>query len=138
MSRPERCLVAAPGGSDCHDGEHDSLQNLQHFVSGRMNLRIAPVLAEMVRYLDVGAPRLGHTNTPPVMLLMTEFKTCRAMEDECDGNYCDGNYNVPMRRLFAVTINHGAGWRDGLPLEEQVEWDAHASFMDKLVEEEFV
>jgi uncharacterized protein YciI len=67
------------------------------------------------------------------MLLMTEFKTCRAMEDECLGNY-----NVAMRRLFTVMINHGAGWRDGRPLEEQVEWDAHASFMDKLVEEEFV
>jgi uncharacterized protein YciI len=43
-----------------------------------------------------------------------------------------------MQRLFAVMINHGAGWREGLPLEEQVAWQAHADFMDHLVEEEFV
>ena len=43
-----------------------------------------------------------------------------------------------MLRVFAVTIDHGGGWREGLPLEEQVEWHAHASFMDSLVEEEFV
>lgn len=35
-------------------------------------------------------------------------------------------------------INHGAGWRDGLALEQQAEWEAHASFMDNLVDEEFV
>lgn len=35
-------------------------------------------------------------------------------------------------------LTHGAGWREGLPLEEQVEWHTHAGFMDNLVEEEFV
>ena len=43
-----------------------------------------------------------------------------------------------MQHLFAVMLNHGAAWQEGLPLEQQVEWKAHAGFMDKLVEEEFV
>ncbi len=40
-----------------------------------------------------------------------------------------------MLQLFAVIVNRGGTWQSGLPLEGQVEWDAHASFMDALVEE---
>jgi len=43
-----------------------------------------------------------------------------------------------MQQLFAVICHRGPAWRTGLPLEDQAEWDAHASFMDALVEEGFV
>lgn len=32
-------------------------------------------------------------------------------------------------------LNHGAAYQHGLPLESQAEWDAHAKFMDKLVDD---
>lgn len=35
-------------------------------------------------------------------------------------------------------LKRGAAWREGLPLEEQVKWQAHADFMDNLVVEQFV
>jgi len=41
-------------------------------------------------------------------------------------------------KLFAVILTHGAAWRRGLPLEGQVDWTAHAAFMDALVEDGFV
>jgi uncharacterized protein YciI len=40
-----------------------------------------------------------------------------------------------MQQIYAVTLNRAAAWTQGLPLEQQVEWPAHASFMDRLVEE---
>jgi uncharacterized protein YciI len=43
-----------------------------------------------------------------------------------------------MPQLFAVMLNHGAAYQHGLPLESQAEWDAHASFMDALVDEGLV
>ncbi len=43
-----------------------------------------------------------------------------------------------MQQLFAVTLNRGAAWKTGQPLEAQVEWDAHARFMNTLLEEGFV
>ena len=43
-----------------------------------------------------------------------------------------------MQQLFAVMLNRGPAWKQGLPLEEQVEWDAHAKFMDALVDEGLV
>ena len=43
-----------------------------------------------------------------------------------------------QQQLFAVIRHRGVAWQHGLPLERQAEWDAHASFMDALVEEGFV
>ena len=40
--------------------------------------------------------------------------------------------------LFAVIRTHGAAWQTELPLEQQVEWDAHAAFMNALEREGFV
>ena len=40
-----------------------------------------------------------------------------------------------MPQLFAVMLNHGPAYQRGLPLESQTEWDAHAKFMDKLVDD---
>ena len=42
------------------------------------------------------------------------------------------------KKLFAVILVHGAAYQNGQPLEKQVEWDAHASFMDALVDEGLV
>jgi len=39
-----------------------------------------------------------------------------------------------MPQLFAVMLNHGPAYQQGLPLESQPEWDAHAKFMDDLVD----
>ena len=43
-----------------------------------------------------------------------------------------------MANLFAVMLNRGAAYRHGQPLESQPEWDAHAKFMDALVDEGLV
>jgi hypothetical protein len=40
--------------------------------------------------------------------------------------------------VFAVTMVAGPGWEDGRPRREQPGWTEHASFMDQLVEEDFV
>jgi uncharacterized protein YciI len=39
---------------------------------------------------------------------------------------------------FAVTTVHGAEWDASKPIREQVAWDAHASFMDGLVNDGFI
>jgi uncharacterized protein YciI len=39
---------------------------------------------------------------------------------------------------FAVTEECGPGWDEGRPRREQDGWDAHAAFMDSLVEDGFV
>ena len=39
-----------------------------------------------------------------------------------------------MSDLFAVMLARGPAYRHGQPLESQVEWDAHAKFMDALAE----
>jgi uncharacterized protein YciI len=39
---------------------------------------------------------------------------------------------------FAVTVEHGPGWDDSRPMRGQDEWDAHARYMDQLVEEGFI
>ena len=43
-----------------------------------------------------------------------------------------------QKQLFVVVRRRGAAWRQGLPLEGQPEWDAHARFMDALVDDGFV
>ena len=43
-----------------------------------------------------------------------------------------------MPNLFAVMLNHGPAYQQGVPLEGQSEWDAHARFMDKLVDDDVV
>jgi len=40
--------------------------------------------------------------------------------------------------LFAVTRTRGANWNEALPLEGQVDWPAHAVFMNALEAEGFV
>jgi uncharacterized protein YciI len=40
--------------------------------------------------------------------------------------------------LYAVTRTRGTTWQKTLPLEAQVGWDIHASFMNALVDEGFV
>jgi uncharacterized protein YciI len=39
---------------------------------------------------------------------------------------------------FAVTVEHGPGWDSSRSMRDQVEWDAHASYMDALVDEGFI
>jgi uncharacterized protein YciI len=39
---------------------------------------------------------------------------------------------------FAVTVEHGPAWDDSRPMREQEEWDAHARYMDQLVDEGFI
>jgi uncharacterized protein YciI len=39
---------------------------------------------------------------------------------------------------FAVTVEHGPGWDPSRPMREQDEWDAHARYMDQLVDEGFI
>ena len=39
---------------------------------------------------------------------------------------------------FAVTQAHGHAWDASRKLREQADWDAHASFMDGLVDDGFV
>jgi uncharacterized protein YciI len=41
-------------------------------------------------------------------------------------------------RMFAVVLEHGAAWDDARGLREQDGWDAHAAFMDALVDDGFV
>jgi uncharacterized protein YciI len=43
-----------------------------------------------------------------------------------------------MERLFAVLRSRGPAWDDSKPLEGQVDWTAHAAFMDALYEARFV
>lgn len=40
--------------------------------------------------------------------------------------------------LFAVIVERGAAWNWSLPMRRQNEWDAHAAFMDALVEQGFI
>ena len=39
---------------------------------------------------------------------------------------------------FAVTLVHGPGWDSAQPIRSQDAWDAHAAFMDGLVDDEFL
>jgi uncharacterized protein YciI len=39
---------------------------------------------------------------------------------------------------LVVVTRSGPEWNPSLPLEEQSEWDAHASFMDELAETGFI
>jgi len=43
-----------------------------------------------------------------------------------------------VRRLFAVIRSRGPAWDDCRPLDDQVEWAAHAAFMNGLAAEGFV
>lgn len=43
-----------------------------------------------------------------------------------------------MKRLFAVIRSRGPAWNNALPMDDQVDWPAHAAFMDALVDEGFV
>lgn len=40
--------------------------------------------------------------------------------------------------IFAVTMGCGPGWDPSRPRREQPDWDAHAAFMDGLVDDGFV
>jgi len=39
---------------------------------------------------------------------------------------------------FAVILVHGPGWDDSRPIRKQDHWDAHAQFMDGLVDDGFL
>jgi uncharacterized protein YciI len=43
-----------------------------------------------------------------------------------------------MSSLFAVIRSRGAAWQASLPLEGQVDWAAHAAFMNALQKDAFV
>jgi YCII-related domain len=43
-----------------------------------------------------------------------------------------------MHQLFAVIRTRGPAWQDSRPLESQVDWGSHASFMNSLAQEGFV
>ncbi|HTU28856.1 MAG TPA: YciI family protein [Solirubrobacteraceae bacterium] len=39
---------------------------------------------------------------------------------------------------FALTLVHGSGWDDSLPIREQRAWEEHAAFMNGLVNDGFL
>lgn len=39
---------------------------------------------------------------------------------------------------FALTMQHGPHWDDARPIRAQDAWDAHAAFMDGLVDDGFI
>jgi uncharacterized protein YciI len=43
-----------------------------------------------------------------------------------------------MATFHVVVTRSGPEWKTGAPLEEQSGWEAHAEFMDRLVEEGFI
>jgi hypothetical protein len=43
-----------------------------------------------------------------------------------------------MERVFVVLRSRGPAWDDAKPLQEQVDWAAHAAFMDDLFDRRFV
>jgi uncharacterized protein YciI len=43
-----------------------------------------------------------------------------------------------MARMYAVILDHGPEWDDARSLREQDDWNAHAAFMDALVDDGFV
>ena len=43
-----------------------------------------------------------------------------------------------MKRLFAVIRSYGDAWQASEPIEGQVAWDSHASFMNALEKKGFV
>lgn len=43
-----------------------------------------------------------------------------------------------MKGLFAVIRSRGPAWDESRPIDDQVEWTAHAAFMEGLVDDEFV
>ena len=43
-----------------------------------------------------------------------------------------------MQKLFVVIRTRGPAWQDSRPLESQVDWAPHASFMNALAKEGFV
>jgi uncharacterized protein YciI len=42
-----------------------------------------------------------------------------------------------MEHAFVVLRSRGPGWDDSKPLEAQLDWAAHAAFMDALFEQRF-
>ncbi len=43
-----------------------------------------------------------------------------------------------MKRLFAVIRSRGPAWNNALIMDDQIDWSAHAAFMDALVAEGFI
>jgi len=43
-----------------------------------------------------------------------------------------------VKRLFAVIRSRGPAWDHSRALDDQVDWAAHAAFMNRLVQEKFV
>ena len=43
-----------------------------------------------------------------------------------------------MRRPFAVVRSRGSAWDDSKPLEGQLDWPAHAAFMDAMAAEGYI
>ena len=43
-----------------------------------------------------------------------------------------------MPTFHVIVHRSGPEWKDGAPLEEQSGWQAHADFMDRLVEQGFI
>ena len=46
--------------------------------------------------------------------------------------------NQSVKGIFAVIRSRGPAWNDSRPLDDQVEWTAHAAFMNGLLAESFV
>ena len=53
-------------------------------------------------------------------------------------NYDPVTVNQSVRRLFAVIRSRGPAWNGSLPLDDQVDWVAHAAFMNGLLKDGFV
>jgi uncharacterized protein YciI len=56
----------------------------------------------------------------------------RGRENVSSAQYAPGMAN------FAVRLVHGPGWDPSRPIREQDGWDAHAAFMDGLVDDGFI
>jgi uncharacterized protein YciI len=47
-------------------------------------------------------------------------------------------YNAPMSTFLVLVRRTGPEWDSSRPMEEQSDWDAHAEFMDGLVDDGFI
>ncbi len=47
-------------------------------------------------------------------------------------------YDRRVANYYLVETTRGPTWDDGQPRREQAGWDAHAAFMDGLVEDDFI
>lgn len=82
---------------------------------------------------------ITHEGLPPGVALADERRgTAEALEQLARLVEAAVDHPPHEVRCFLVTTVHGAAWDEGKPIRSQDGWDAHATFLDQLVEEGFV